>query len=174
MLSRCTKKDENFHCKERKEHKGGHISLALCVLCGEYLRFVTFVSRIDTMAQIDSITAAQQAFQDELVGAGLLIPLGVPGVYGRSGVFEGVVEHFERFVTRMGAHLNPEVMRFPPVFARQHYLCLRITWRTFPICMGSIHSFTGRTASTMALLRTERRRVRTGRADLVAADGLMR
>ena len=43
------------------------------------------------------------AYRDELVDAGLLIPLGVPGLYGRSGVFEGVIEHFERFVTRMGA-----------------------------------------------------------------------
>src|SRR5438093_428704 len=47
----------------------------------------------------DPITAAYQGYRDELVGAGLLIPLGVPGVYGRSGVFEAVVEHFERYVT---------------------------------------------------------------------------
>ena len=51
----------------------------------------------------DPITAAYESYRKELVDAGLLIPLGVPGVYGRSGVFEGIVEHFEAFVTRMGA-----------------------------------------------------------------------
>jgi seryl-tRNA synthetase len=92
---------------------------------------------------IDSITAAQQKYQDELVAAGLLIPLGVPGLYGRSGTFERVVEHFEQFVTRMGSHLEPEVMRFPPVFSRQHYLCTD-HMENFPDLMGSVHTFRGK------------------------------
>ena len=71
----------------------------------------------------DAITAAYEGYQRELVDAGLLIPLGVAGLYGRSGVFEGVIERFERLVTRSGAHFKPEVMRFPPLFSRQHYLC---------------------------------------------------
>ena len=42
----------------------------------------------------DPITAAYQTYRQELVDAGLLIPLGSPGVYGLSGVFERVVEQF--------------------------------------------------------------------------------
>jgi len=77
-----------------------------------------------------------------LVDAGLLIPSGVAGVYGFSGTFEGVIEQFERYVTRMGAPLGPEVMRFPALFNRESYL------RTdhiacFPNLMGSVHSYDG-------------------------------
>ena len=87
-----------------------------------------------------------------MIAAKLLIPLGVPGVYGRSGVFEGVVEHFERFITRMGAHLEPEVMRFPPVFARKHYCCLD-HMENFPNLMGSVHTFDGGDREHLALLQ---------------------
>src|SRR4051812_48834283 len=100
----------------------------------------------------EPVTMAQQAFQNEMVEAGLLIPLGVQGLYGRSGVFEGVIEHFEAYVTRMGAPLKAEVMRFPPVFSRQHYLCTHHI-ENFPDLMGSIHTFTGKDREHMALLQ---------------------
>ena len=61
----------------------------------------------------DSIDAAYQQYQDELVAAGLLVPFGVPGVYGQSGVFEMVIEQFEHYVTRMVAHLEPEAGGVP-------------------------------------------------------------
>jgi seryl-tRNA synthetase len=99
----------------------------------------------------DPVAAAHQRYLDELTAAGLLIPLGVPGVYGRSGVFEGIVEHFERFITRMGDHLKPEVMRFPPVFARQHYCCIDHV-ENFPNLMGSVHTFKGGEREHLALL----------------------
>ena len=38
----------------------------------------------------DLINEAYQQYQDELVEAGLLISSGVPGVYGRSGIFENM------------------------------------------------------------------------------------
>ena len=91
----------------------------------------------------DPITAAYQAYLDELIGARLLIPSGVNGVYGRSGVFEDIIERFEDYVTQKGAHLNPEVMRFPPIMNRQHYLCTDHI-ETFPNLMGSVHSFMGK------------------------------
>jgi seryl-tRNA synthetase len=100
----------------------------------------------------DTIAAAHRAYRDELVAAGLLIPLGVPGLYGRSGVFEGVIEQFEWYVTRAGAHLKPEVMRFPPVFSRQTYLCTDHV-ETFPDLMGSVHTFTGDERGHQALLQ---------------------
>ena len=48
----------------------------------------------------DSLTAAYQSYRDELTKAGLIIPMGVPGLYGLSGVFEDIIERFERYVTR--------------------------------------------------------------------------
>src|SRR2546425_603816 len=99
----------------------------------------------------DPITAAYHAYQKELVDAGLLIPLGIPGVYGRSGVFEGVVEKFEQYVSRVGAPLKAEVMKFPPLLARSHYLATDHI-QNFPQLMGSVHTFAGNERGHMALL----------------------
>lgn len=98
------------------------------------------------------LTVAYQAFQDQLTAAGLLIPLGVPGLYGHSGVFEDVIERFERYVTLRGAHLKAEVMRFPAILNRQHYLKTTHI-DTFPDLMGSVHSFTGNERDHAALLQ---------------------
>src|SRR5689334_315547 len=87
----------------------------------------------------------QDAYQeclDQLAAAGILIPLGVPGVYGHAGVFEDVIDHFERVVTQHGKKLRPEVMRFPAILPREVYLKTSHI-DNFPDLMGSIHSFTG-------------------------------
>jgi len=86
---------------------------------------------------------AYKRYQQELVEAGLLLPSGVQGIYGLSGRFEGIIEAFERFVTKMGKGLNPEVVRFPPVINRNTYLATDHI-ETFPDLMGSIHSFHGK------------------------------
>lgn len=99
----------------------------------------------------DPITAAYQQYQDELVAAGLLIPLGTQGLYGRSGVFEGVIERFEQFVGREGAFANPEVMRFPPVMSRANYLKTGHI-NNFPDLLGSVHTFKGNDRDHMAML----------------------
>jgi seryl-tRNA synthetase len=100
----------------------------------------------------DTITAAYETYQRELVAAGLLIPLGEPGLYGRSGVFEGVIEHFEDLLTNLTKPTRPEVMRFPPLFARKHYMALDHI-ETFPNLMGSVHSFTGKDREHIEMLR---------------------
>lgn len=100
----------------------------------------------------DPITVAYQSYQDELVHAGLLIPLGVSGVYGFSGVFERIIEHFEAFITRVGACLEPEVMRFPPLLSRRHYLGTDHI-QNFPNLMGSVHSFTGNERAHLAMMQ---------------------
>ena len=46
----------------------------------------------------DTLTLAYESYRNELVDAGLLLPLGVPGVYARSGLFEEVIDQFERYV----------------------------------------------------------------------------
>ena len=97
-------------------------------------------------------TEAQQRFLDELIGAGLLIPSGVPGVYGRNAVFEGVIERFDRYITRQGAHDAPTQVRFPPVmsradFERSGYL------KNMPQLAGTIHSFAGDQAAHAGLIK---------------------
>ncbi len=82
------------------------------------------------------------AYRDELIAAGLLIPLGVGGLYGRSGTFEHIVDQFEYLITRRGAYQKPEVMRFPPMFSRTHYEATGHL-KNFPDLIGSIHSFEG-------------------------------
>ena len=102
----------------------------------------------------DLTTCVYGQYRSELIDAGLLIPLGVSGLYGRGGVFEGVVQQFERYVTRMGSHLAPEVMHFPPLFAREHYLGTDHI-QNFPNLMGSVHTFAGDDRGHLALLEKQ-------------------
>ena len=85
---------------------------------------------------------AYQVYQRELVEAGLLIPLGVRGVYGRGADFERAITHFDNLVTKAGADKKPEVMRFPPIFSRANYEKIDHI-NNFPDLMGSLHTFTG-------------------------------
>lgn len=77
-----------------------------------------------------------------MIKAGLLIPLGVRGLYARSGIFEHIVHGVESLVTREGAWQQAEVMRFPPLFARAHYQRLDHIVN-FPDLLGSVHCFAG-------------------------------
>jgi seryl-tRNA synthetase len=94
---------------------------------------------------------AFEAYRAELVEAGLLIPLGVDGVYGRGADFERALEAFDALVTRDVRGDDYEVMRFPPVFARHDYEKIDHI-RNFPDLMGSVHTFTGDDAGHRAML----------------------
>ena len=98
------------------------------------------------------IGAAQAAYRDELVAAGLLIPTGVDGLYGRSGLFEEVVERFDALVTRWGGADGAEVMRFPPALNRQYFEESEYL-KSFPHLAGTIHSFAGDEKAHRTLLR---------------------
>ena len=74
------------------------------------------------MCDVEANTTLSPTFRDALVSNGLLLPLGVEGVYGRSGVFEGIVEGVERLITQEAGDEPTEVLRFPPVFSRAHYV----------------------------------------------------
>jgi seryl-tRNA synthetase len=91
-------------------------------------------------------------YQNELVAARLLIPSGVRGVYARSGTFENVIVQFENLVGRETRAMNAEVLRFPPVFNRAHYTRLDHLYN-FPDLMGSVHSFMGKDAEHLELIR---------------------
>lgn len=93
-----------------------------------------------------------KAYQAELIAAGLLIPLGVRGLYGRSGTFEQIIDHFEDLITRLGADQNAEVMRFPPLFARATYESMDHV-NNFPDLLGSVHSFMGSDREHQRLLQ---------------------
>src|SRR4051812_45313684 len=90
----------------------------------------------------DVLTSSYQAYLDELTAAGLLIPSGVKGLYGHGGVFEDVIERFERAVTLHAAPFKAEVMRFPAIMNRRDYLRTNHI-ENFPDLMGSVHTFMG-------------------------------
>jgi seryl-tRNA synthetase len=110
-------------------------------------------------------------FHDQLVDAELLIPMGVRGVYGRGTDFERVIERFDALVSKEGARLQPEVLRFPPIFSRANYEKIDHI-NNFPDLMGSLHTFTGGDKEHRALLEKFERKDDWSR-DLSASQVMM-
>jgi seryl-tRNA synthetase len=110
-------------------------------------------------------------FLETLLDAGLLIDSGVPGVYGLGGVFEDVIERFERYLTRMGADSRTETMRFPPVLSRRTYEATEHI-ETFPQLMGSVHAFRG-TDHEARILATRKAAGEDWRRDLSPTDVML-
>ena len=110
-------------------------------------------------------------FHDDLVDADLLIPMGVRGVYGRGTDFERVIERFDALVSKEGAKLHPELMRFPPIFSRANYEKIDHI-NNFPDLMGSLHTFTGDDKDHRAMLERFQRREDWSR-DLTASQVMM-
>lgn len=104
------------------------------------------------MSGTDSDRAAHLEQRDRLFAAGLLVPTGTEGLYGRSGVFEDIVSALERLVLSAGADQDANIVRFPPVisrsaFEKSDYL------RSFPNLTGSVHTFRGDDRDHQQLLR---------------------
>ncbi|HTH96970.1 MAG TPA: amino acid--[acyl-carrier-protein] ligase [Stellaceae bacterium] len=97
------------------------------------------------------MTDAAALYRQELIEAGLLIPTGVDGLYGRSAVFESVVEGLERSISRMAAPDGAELMRFPPMMSRKDFLASGYL-KGFPHLFGSVHCFCGNEADHRQLL----------------------
>ncbi len=93
----------------------------------------------------------QATFLKQLLDSGLLIPMGVDGLFGRSGVFEDVVERFNTVISKWGGGDGAEVMRFPPAINRQHFEESEYL-KSFPQLAGTVHSFMGNERDHMALL----------------------
>jgi seryl-tRNA synthetase len=87
---------------------------------------------------VEARSEARGNFLSELVAAGLLIPSGISGLYGRGQKFEDVIERFERFISSEGTDQQAEVMRFPPLLNRAHYLKTDHI-ETMPQLLGSVH-----------------------------------
>ena len=114
---------------------------------------------------------AYKVYQRDLVAAGLLIPLGVRGVYGRGADFERVIERFDALVSKEGGKLAPEVMRFPPIFSRANYEKIDHI-NNFPDLMGSLHTFTGGDKEHRAMLEKFQQKEDWSR-DLAASQVMM-
>jgi seryl-tRNA synthetase len=87
-------------------------------------------------------TADQTAFLEALIGRGLLIPSGVPGVYGRGAEFERVRVGVDRAIDRLAAPDAAEPMRFPPLLPRHQLESLGYL-KNFPHLAGTIFGFDG-------------------------------
>jgi len=94
------------------------------------------------MADFRPATPDQAALLAELVDRRMLIETGVPGVYGRGGVFEDVRERVGALVTRAAADAQPEQLRFPPILPRQDLEAVGYL-KSFPHLAGSIFAFEG-------------------------------
>lgn len=91
-----------------------------------------------------------QGFHDGLVAHGLIVPVGVPGAFGRGAVFEDVLERFNGLVSELARDDGAEVYTFPPVIDRRvlekvHYL------DSFPHLCGAVHSFFGNALQALAV-----------------------
>ncbi len=87
-----------------------------------------------------------------LLDAGLLVPTGVVGLYGRSGIYQDLADGVGKLVHRWAATLEATRLYLPPVlprttFAHTNYL------ESFPDLMGSVHIFSGGDAEHRELLR---------------------
>jgi seryl-tRNA synthetase len=92
------------------------------------------------------------AFLADLIAAGLLVPSGVDGAYGRGGRLEAVRQAVEGHITRNTINVAPERMAFPPVFPKKQLE--RIGYlSSFPHLAGTIFSFTGDEEEALELER---------------------
>ena len=87
-----------------------------------------------------SVKYDSHEFHEGLAKHGLIVPVGVPGVFGRGAVFEDVLERFNGLVSDISRNDGAEVYTFPPVINRQvlekvHYL------DSFPHLCGAVYSF---------------------------------
>jgi seryl-tRNA synthetase len=92
-----------------------------------------------------------EQFRDQLLGAGLLVDGGVPGVYHRSFRYEAVVRSVQAYVTAPAEGESYLQLSFPPVQARS---TLEVSGyiSSFPNLVGLVSSFAGTEAEVSALL----------------------
>ena len=94
------------------------------------------------MADFRPATPEQDSFLAELVGAGHLIPSGVPGVYGRSRTLEEIRLAVDAAIDRAAAPDAAELLRFPPLVPRSQFEDTGYL-KSFPHLAGTIFGFEG-------------------------------
>jgi seryl-tRNA synthetase len=94
------------------------------------------------MPEVRLAAGDEAAFRDELLDAGVFLASGVPGLYGRSALFEEIRMRFDAAVTRVAAADDPESMRFPPLLPRRQIETTGYL-HSFPQLVGSVFAFEG-------------------------------
>jgi seryl-tRNA synthetase len=89
-----------------------------------------------------SNNSPSQHLYDCLVQQGLLLPLGVKGAFGYSGIFEQIIELFNKRISSTAQHDGAEIRAFPPIVSR-HVLERHGYFESFPHLCGSVFSFSG-------------------------------
>jgi seryl-tRNA synthetase len=101
------------------------------------------------MSEHREATPDQAEFLEQLIAARLLVPSGVPGVYGRGGDFEDVRLALEALVARSADDDPWERIAFPPVLPKRHLEDVGYL-KSFPHLAGSIFSFDGSESEALA------------------------
>lgn len=109
-----------------------------------------------TTDELTELDAARLAFRDGLLAAELLVETGIPGLYGRSGTFEDIVDGIDRVVVAAGPGKAATRLRFPPVFPRTSFERTDYI-ASFPHLTGAINTFAGSNAEHAALLAARSR-----------------
>jgi len=95
--------------------------------------------------------ASASRFRDRLIGAGVLLDMGVEGAYGRSEAFDAATEGVDRLFVALSAGDGAEAMRFPPGFPRTSLEKAGYP-KNFPNLVGTIHCFCGDAAGHRRIL----------------------
>ena len=84
-----------------------------------------------------------QKFHDGLVRHGLIVPAGVPGIFGRNHVFEDVLHGFNDAVTALAKDDRAEYFVYPPTIDRD--ILEKVDYLdNFPNLSGIVYSFQGK------------------------------
>ncbi len=94
------------------------------------------------MATLRATTPGRAEVLRMMVDAGLLIPTGAPGIYGRGSDFEEVRLRFEALVESIGRQDGAERLRFPPIIPRRQLEDIGYL-KSFPHLLGTIFAFEG-------------------------------
>lgn len=94
----------------------------------------------------------QPSFRDRLFEAGLLLPTGVDGVYGRSAAFERLLVSVDRLARDAGPPDDRVELSFPPVMSREHYDEIGY-FRRFSSLAGLVSIFGGSEDDHRSLMR---------------------
>jgi seryl-tRNA synthetase len=97
---------------------------------------------VNVPTEVRQASPDQATLLEELLGAGLLIESGVPGVYGHDEVFEEIRDRLADRLSAEAGQRDAIRLRFPPVLPRRQlessgYLA------SFPHLAGSVYSFDG-------------------------------
>lgn len=104
------------------------------------------VTRIEVAAAARVVPAADEDFV-----ATLFRPMGVDGVYGRTGLYEGIVERLAALITEYRLP-EAEVLRFPPVMSR-HDLEKSGYLNSFPNLLGCVCALHGTEADILSAVQ---------------------